>query len=64
MYVCTYVAVGETSNHQNTPGDDISSQGGLSVSLSLDPPKYVLVGGWVESGGRIKDMDLIIFVIL
>jgi hypothetical protein len=54
LYVCTYVTVGETSNRQNvnsTPGDDISSQGGLSVSLSLDPPKYVLVGGWVESGG-------------
>ncbi len=52
VYVCTYVAVGGTSNCQNVnsePGDDISSQGGLSVSRSLDPPKYA--DGWVESRG-------------
>ena len=50
--------VGENSNHHSTvnlaPGGGVNSQGdaGLSVSLVLDPPKYVtLPGGWVESGG-------------
>ena len=47
LSLSTYVAAGENSDLVSlTPRDDISSQGGgLSVSLLLDPPKYVRLLG-------------------